>query len=79
MGLWRISAPFGRCNGPLQTVGPDKVAGTEASQEGFDDVKRILSGKLVLCSPNWYKMFGVGVDASNTGLGVVLMQAGEEG
>lgn len=50
---------------------------TAACQEGFDKVKRIPLEKLVQASPSFDKMAELCTDASNTGLGAVLMQAGQ--
>ena len=48
-------------------------------QDSFDKLKSILSSYPVLRSPDFSKEFKLRVDASDTGIGAVLMQSGEEG
>lgn len=56
---------------------PAKVVLTTACQEGFAQVKRLLSATLALAGPNFDKMFELCTDSSSTGLGASLMQAGK--
>ncbi|XP_065426955.1 uncharacterized protein LOC135976185 [Chrysemys picta bellii] len=57
---------------------PNKVIWSEACQKGFNKVKALLSAKPVLASPDFEKPFELCTDASDTGLGAVLMQTGED-
>ncbi|XP_065438558.1 uncharacterized protein LOC135981218 [Chrysemys picta bellii] len=58
---------------------PDRVLWTEACEQGFQSIKSALAKEPVLASPDFEKPFLLCTDASNIGLGAVLMQEGEGG
>jgi hypothetical protein len=56
----------------------NKYLWSEACDEAFKHLKRLLTTSLVLAQPDTTKPFDVYCDASGTGLGGVLMQEGQE-
>jgi hypothetical protein len=58
---------------------PTKVRWSEECQNSFDRVKQILSSGPVVKLPDFSKPFTLRSDASSTGIGAVLMQAGDDG
>jgi hypothetical protein len=54
-----------------------KYVWSEACDEAFQTLKKLLRTSPVLAHPNIAKSFDVYCDASSTGLGCVLMQEGE--
>ena len=57
---------------------PQKVTWTEESQKALEEVQSILSKEPVLLMPNVRKPFTIRTDASNSGLGAVLLQENEK-
>ena len=57
---------------------PSKVVWSQECQTAFDTVRNILSAHPVLLLPDFRKPFTVRTDASNTGLGAVLLQANDQ-
>jgi hypothetical protein len=55
----------------------NKYVWTEACDEAFKHLKRLLSTSLVLAQPDTTKSFDVYCDASNTSIGGVLMHEGQ--
>jgi len=53
---------------------PNKVLWTEAQQKAYDTLKQILMSEPVLHLPDLSKTFYLRTDASDTGIGAVLMQ-----
>ena len=56
---------------------PNRIVWGEPQQRAFDKLKSVLTMEPVLQLPNFEKQFIVAVDASDTGLGAVLMQEHE--
>jgi hypothetical protein len=54
----------------------NKYVWSEACDEAFQHLKKLLTNSLVLAEPDTTKPFDVYCDASGTGLGGVLMQEG---
>jgi hypothetical protein len=52
----------------------NKYVWSEACDEAFKQLKKLLTTSPVLAQPDTTKLFDVYCDASNTGLGGVLMQ-----
>ena len=52
---------------------------TEECQEAFKELQRRLTSTPVLAHPDFSKPFTLDTDASNTGIGAVLSQEGEDG
>ena len=46
----------------------------EKCQEGFEEIKRLVSEKPIMRQPNWKQIFHVHVDASNLAIGAILAQ-----
>jgi hypothetical protein len=55
----------------------NKYIWSEASDEAFKHLKKLLTTSPVLAQPDTTKPFNVYCDASETGLGGVLMQEGQ--
>jgi hypothetical protein len=55
----------------------NKYVWTEACDEAFKHLKRLLTTSPVLAQPDTTKSFDVYCDASNTSIGGVLMQEGQ--
>ena len=53
---------------------PNKIEWTSSLQDSFDKLKQLLAAKPVLHLPDLTKTFTLRTDASNTGLGAVLLQ-----
>ena len=54
-----------------------KFIWSDACQKAFDKVKAILMSSPVLRAPNFEKQFKLAIDASDNGIGAVLLQSGE--
>ena len=52
---------------------------TDKCQEGFDQLKKVLTEAPVLAYPDYKRPFILETDASLKGLGAVLSQKGEDG
>jgi len=63
----------------LRRYKPEKLQWKSEHQEAFDELKRRLTCKPVLCPPNPYKEFEIFADSSERTLGAVLMQKGDDG
>jgi hypothetical protein len=55
----------------------NKYVWSEACDEAFKHLRKLLTASLVLAQPDTTKPFDVYCDASGTGLGSVLMQEGQ--
>ncbi|CAM4637987.1 unnamed protein product [Caretta caretta] len=78
-GYYRRFVPhFSTIATPITELGkkgkPDKVVWTKQCQEAFRALKEALVSGPVLANPDFDKPFEVFTDASDTGLGAVLMQ-----
>ena len=56
-----------------------KFVWTNECQESFEKLKGILVNEPVLAAPNFTKPFKMAIDASDVGVGAVLLQENEEG
>ena len=56
---------------------PNRIAWGEPQQRAFDKLKSVLTTEPVLHLPDFERQFILAVDASDTGLGAVLMQESE--
>ncbi|KAL3866009.1 hypothetical protein ACJMK2_043350 [Sinanodonta woodiana] len=56
-----------------------KFCWTQKCQEGFDKLKAILKAAPVLAAPNFGQSFKLSVDASDVGVGAVLIQDDKQG
>ena len=82
-GFYRRYVPdFAALVAPLTNLtckqAPAKVKWSEECQIAFDTVRNILSAHPVLLLPDFGKSFTVRTDASNTGLGAVLLQPNDQ-
>ncbi|CAM5173343.1 unnamed protein product [Eretmochelys imbricata] len=79
----RFVPPFSAIATPITELckkgKPDKVIWTEQCQEAFRALNEALVSGPVLANPDFDKPFVVFTDASDTGLGAVLMQEDEKG
>ena len=50
---------------------------SSAAQQAFDTLKHVMSSTPVLALPNFQEVFEVATDASNVGIGAVLIQQGQ--
>ena len=55
-----------------------KFKWTDACQKAFDKVKAVLMSSPVLRAPNFEKQFKLAVDASDNGVGAVLLQSDDD-
>lgn len=51
-----------------------KIVWSEKEQKSFDDLKNVLTSKPILANPNYSKLFIIQTDASDLGIGAVLLQ-----
>ncbi|XP_042320340.1 uncharacterized protein LOC121929090 [Sceloporus undulatus] len=72
----QIAAPLTDLTGSKK---PKIVKWTEGCQEAFDTLKRALTSDPVLMAPDFDKPFTIATDASDRGIGAVLMQEGPDG
>ena len=81
-GFYRKCVPnFSDVTTPLtQLLKKDvKFVWSEKCQEAFDRLKAILSNNPVLKAPDFSRPFKMAVDASDVGVGAVLLQEGIDG
>ncbi|KYO34811.1 hypothetical protein Y1Q_0009658 [Alligator mississippiensis] len=78
---WRLVPGFGATAAPLHELtkkgSPDPVTWKQECQEAFDTLKAALNKQPILKAPVHEKLFSVATDASDTGLGAVLLQEHE--
>ena len=53
---------------------PNRVVWTERQEEAFGTLKKCLTSGPILCLPNFQKQFTLRTDASDTGIGAILLQ-----
>ena len=58
---------------------PNKIVWTDARTKAFANLKNALASQPVLRLPDWDKPFCLRTDASNQGIGAILMQEYEDG
>jgi hypothetical protein len=56
-----------------------KFVWSEACQQAFDKLKALLASEPVLMAPNFHKPFKLAIDASDVGVGAVLLQEDSTG
>lgn len=81
-GFYRKFCPnFAQIAIPLTNLLSEKVrfSWSEASQRAFENLKTILSSKPILVAPSYKKPFKIAVDASDSGVGGVLLQEDAQG
>ena len=84
VGYYRKFIPnFSQLAAPLTDMTgkgyPAKVIWTDSAREAFQTLRHLLTEEPVLRSPDFSKRFILQTDASDRGLGAVLLQEGEEG
>jgi len=63
----------------LRKGSPNKLEWGNAQEAAFGQLKAVLSSRPVLRLPDWSRQFIIRTDASDIGLGVVLLQEHEDG
>ena len=82
VGYYRRFCPnFSEVVAPLtDMISPKKpFEWTDACQRAFESVKRLLTAEPVLKAPDFQQPFSIQVDASDVGIGAVLLQSDEDG
>jgi hypothetical protein len=75
---WRFILNFSKITKPITELlkKGNKYVWSDACDEGFENLKKLLTTSPMLAQPDITKSFDVYCDASGTGLGEVLMQEG---
>jgi len=81
-GYYRRFCPnFSQVAAPLTSLTSPKVKykWSEDCQQSFEKIKALLTSQPVLQAPDFSKPFTIQVDASDAGIGAVLLQLGDDG
>ena len=74
-GFSILSAPLSDCTKARE---PNRIAWTEKEDKAYTALKEALTSRPILQLPNFQKTFILRTDASDTGIGAVLLQEEED-